>query len=81
MGAYNLNERKVMKEKYTITLTATQAGLVLGALENESNDDAVEFGEYSYWRCWRDVAKKLIKAGFWSDAIAQEFGEGTRDEK
>lgn len=70
-----------MKEKYTITLTATQAGLVLGALENESNDDGAPFGEYSYWRCWRDISKKLIKAGFWSDALAREYGEGARDEK
>lgn len=47
-----------------IELTENQAGLILGALANESNDDAVEFGEYSYWRCYLDIAKKLKRAGF-----------------
>lgn len=46
-----------------IELTENQAGLILGALANESNDDAVQFGEYSYWRCYVDVAKKMKKAG------------------
>ena len=68
-----------MKEKYTITLTGTQAGLILGALANESVDDAVEFGEYSYGRCYKDTAKKLIKAGFWSDALARDFGDEAED--
>lgn len=70
---------KVMKEKYTITLTRAQAGLILGALANESIDDAVQFGEYSYGRCYNDTAKKLIKAGFWSDALEQEFGDKAED--
>lgn len=55
--------------KFTIELTPNQAGLILGALENESMDDAVEFGEYSYGRCYNDVAKKLLKAGFHNEAM------------
>lgn len=47
----------------TITITDNQAEIILRALVNESNDDAVGFGEYSYWRCFIDVAKKMKKAG------------------
>lgn len=47
-----------------ISLTERQAGIILGALRNESNDDDVRAGEYSYWRCYEDVARKLQKAGF-----------------
>lgn len=47
-----------------ISLTERQAGIILGALRNESNDDDVQAGEYSYWRCYQDVARKLQKAGF-----------------
>lgn len=59
-----------MISKYKIELTPAQAGLILGALENESNDDATAFGEYSYWRCYKDVAKKLLKAGFYNEAMS-----------
>lgn len=55
--------------KFTIELTGNQAGLILQALENESVDDAAEFGEYSYWRCYTDIAKKLAKKGFHSEAM------------
>lgn len=58
-----------MRETYTITLTPNQVAIVLRALENEANDDYVEFGEYSYARCYNDVAKKLIKKGFWCKAF------------
>lgn len=58
-----------MASKYKIELTPAQAGLVLGALENESLGDAVEFGEYSYWRCYKDVARKLSKAGFRNESM------------
>lgn len=47
----------------TITITDNQAEIILRALANESNDDLVQFGEYSYWRCFVDVAKKMKKAG------------------
>lgn len=50
--------------KITITLTENQASIILNALRNESNDDAVQFGEYSYLRCYRDVAKKMQNAGY-----------------
>lgn len=56
-----------------INLTEKQAGIILGALRNESNDDDVQAGEYSYWRCYRDVARKLQKAGFKS-VMAVEDG-------
>lgn len=51
-------------KKYVITLTEKQAQIILNALENESNDDMVERGEYSYWRCYLDIAKKLKKEGY-----------------
>lgn len=51
---------------YTITLTPNQARIILRALENESVDDAAEFGEYSYGRCFNDTAKKLARAGFYN---------------
>lgn len=47
--------------KITLTITEKQAFLILKALENESNDDAVEFGEYSYARCYNDIKKKIDK--------------------
>lgn len=63
-------------EKVTITLTANQAHIILRALNNESNDDVVGRGEYSYWRCCLDVYKKLKKAGFkndyWNWALGME---------
>lgn len=46
----------------TITITENQAEIILRALANESNDDAVQFGEYSYWRCYVDIKKKIEKA-------------------
>ena len=52
-----------------IKLTDNQASLILEALENESMLDAVEFGEYSYARCYEDVAKKMKKAGFYSEKM------------
>lgn len=51
-------------KRYTISLTERQAHIILNALENESYNDAVERGEYSYWRCFLDIAKKLSKEGF-----------------
>lgn len=53
------------KKKYTVTLTGNQANIILNALINESNEDAVERGEYSYFRCYKDFANKLEKQGFW----------------
>lgn len=53
------------KKKYTITITGSQANIILSALINESNDDAVEKGEYSYFRCYKHIADKLEKQGFW----------------
>lgn len=47
--------------KITISITENQASLILRALENESNDDATEFGEYSYARCYTDIKKKIDK--------------------
>lgn len=52
-----------------IKLTDNQASLILEALENEAMDDMVEFGEYSYARCYEDVAKKIKKAGFYSEKM------------
>ena len=49
---------------YNLQLTENQLNLVLRALENESNDDAVEFGEYSYGRCYKDIKAKAKKAGW-----------------
>lgn len=62
-------ERSKIMAKITIELTENQAGLILGALENESSQDMVEFGEYSYWRCYEDVAKKMLKAGFTNEGM------------
>lgn len=59
----------------TVKLTENQVALILGALRNESCDDAVEFGEYSYLRCYNDVAKKVIKAGYSSEQLKEDFGE------
>lgn len=50
--------------KYTITITENQASTILNALENESVDEPVQFGEYSYGRCYKDIKNKLIKAGW-----------------
>lgn len=52
-------------KKLTITITGNQANIILHALENESVDDMVGRGEYSYGRCFTDIEKKLDKAGFW----------------
>lgn len=52
-----------------IKLTDNQASLILEALENEAMDDMVGFGEYSYARCYEDVAKKIKKAGFYSEKM------------
>ena len=65
-------------EKIKVELTAKQAGLVLGALRNESSDDAAEFGEYSYWRCYRDLVKKFKKAGFENSLM---FDDGLVEEE
>lgn len=46
----------------TITITDKQAEVILRALRNESNDDMVGRGEYSYWRCYLDMEKKVRKA-------------------
>lgn len=46
----------------TVKLTENQANLILHALANESSEDAVQFGEYSYYRCYLDVKKKIDKA-------------------
>lgn len=59
----------------TVKLTENQMALILGALRNESCDDATEFGEYSYWRCYNDVSKKAIKAGYSSQQLEEDFGE------
>lgn len=53
-----------MAEHFTITITANQAGIILHALENESSDDVVSRGEYSYYRCYLDIKKKLTKQGW-----------------
>lgn len=52
-----------MKKKITVELTENQARIILHALENESNNDVVERGEYSYYRCMLDLEKKFEKAG------------------
>lgn len=49
-------------KRIKIELTESQAEIILRALANESNDDAVQRGEYSYWRCYLDVEKKIKKA-------------------
>lgn len=49
-------------KKLKIELTENQADIILRALGNESNDDAVQRGEYSYYRCYLDVEKKIKKA-------------------
>ena len=53
-----------MTKQYTITVTENQARIILDALSNEANDDMVTRGEYSYWRCYLDMDKKLAKAGY-----------------
>lgn len=55
--------KKLMTKKITVELTENQARIILHALENESNDDVVERGEYSYYRCLIDLGKKFKKAG------------------
>lgn len=52
-----------MTKKITVALTENQARIILHALENESNDDIVERGGYSYYRCLLDLEKKFEKAG------------------
>ena len=49
-------------KKLKIEITEKQADIILRALGNESNDDAAERGEYSYWRCYPDMEKKIKKA-------------------
>lgn len=49
-------------KRIKIELTENQARVILHALENESNDDEVRRGEYSYWRCYLDIEKKIEKA-------------------
>lgn len=61
--------------KYKIEITDNQAALIILALVNESVGDAAEFGEYSYARCYHDMAKKLIKAGYLSEGLLLEFNE------
>lgn len=51
------------KNTITVTLTENQAYIILNALENESYEDRVQFGEYSFERCYYDVKKKFLKAG------------------
>lgn len=51
-----------MASKMTITITENQARVILRALANESNDDVVSRGEYSYARCYTDMEKKIEKA-------------------
>lgn len=46
----------------SIKLTENQARIILNALANEANDDDTERGEYSYWRCYLDIKKKIEKA-------------------
>ena len=53
-----------MTKQFTITVTENQARIILHALSNEANGDVVERGEYSYWRCYLDMDKKLAKAGY-----------------
>lgn len=45
-----------------ICITENQARIILHALENESVDDEVKRGEYSYYRCFLDMKKKIEKA-------------------
>lgn len=47
-----------------IELTENQAWLVLKALSNESIGDMTGRGEYSYYRCLKDIQKKMAKDGF-----------------
>lgn len=48
--------------KLKVELTENQARVILNALANESNDDEVERGEYSYYRCYLDIEKKIKRA-------------------
>lgn len=48
--------------KIKIELTENQARIILHALYNESIDDEVKRGEYSYYRCYLDMEKKIEKA-------------------
>ena len=45
-----------------IEITENQANIILRALSNESMDDCVERGEYSYYRCYLDMKKKIEMA-------------------
>ena len=49
-------------DKIQITLTRRQASIILRALRNESVDDIAEWNEYSYWRCYLDIKKKIDKS-------------------
>lgn len=44
-----------------INITPNQARIILQALENESIDDEPKRGEYSYYRCYLDMKKKIEK--------------------
>ena len=45
-----------------IELTENQANIILSALANESIDDEPKRGEYSYYRCYLDMKKKIDRA-------------------
>ena len=51
-----------MTKYMNIKLTEGQAILILSALEHDSMDDVVSRGEYSYYRCYLDMKKKINKA-------------------
>lgn len=52
-----------MAKYISVKLTERQAGLILTALEHDSNDDVLCYrGEYSYYRCYLDMKKKFEKA-------------------
>ena len=62
------------KERYTVELTPKQIVLIMMALEHDSIDDALSYrGEYSYARCYTDLAKKLIKQGYWCERFNELF--------
>lgn len=68
-----------MKKRYTVELTPKQAMLILMALEHDSIDDVLCYrGEYSYYRCYNDLAKKLVKQGYRCEAFEGEFKKERR---
>lgn len=52
------------KQRFALNVTGNQANIILRALENESSNDEVEPGEYSYYRCYKDIYKQLEKQGW-----------------